>query len=197
MDIAPTRPLLPPQIDPRHPLLELLRDRKTSREFDPRPLPDQVLSDLLWAANGVNRPETGGRTAPSAVNWQEIDVYAATAEGLFRYDAPAHALDPISSQDGRALTGVQDFVASAPVNLVYVADMARVRDVTPKAAELFVAEDAGIICENVYLFCVSAGLATVVRGMIDRTALALALGLRADQRILLAQTIGYPAEVAA
>jgi nitroreductase len=196
MDIAPTRQLLPPQIDPNHPLLQILRDRKTSRKFDPRPLPDQVLSDLLWAANGVNRPETGGRTVPSALDWQEIDVYLATAEGLFRYDAQAHALDQISGQDQRALTGRQDFVSTAPVNLVYVADLARVQDVSPRVAELFMAEDAAMISGNVYLFCASEGLATVVRGMIDREPLARALGLRADQRIIMAQTVGYPLQTA-
>jgi SagB-type dehydrogenase family enzyme len=193
MDITTTKPLLPPQIETGHPLLRLLRDRKSSREYDPRPLPDQVLSELLWAANGVNRPEDGRRTAPSARNWQEIDVYVATAEGVYRYDAFAHALDPVSIQDLREQTGGQDFVATAPVNLVYIADLARVSDVPLERAELLAAEDASFVAQNVYLFCAAMGLATVVRATVDRQSLSQSLGLRNDQRILLAQSVGYPA----
>ncbi len=193
MDITTTKALLPPQIDTGHPLLRLLRERKSSREYDPRPLPDQILSELLWAANGVNRPGDGRRTAPSARNWQEIDVYVTTAEGAYRYDAFAHALDLVSSRDLRELTGGQDFVATAPLNLVFIADLARVSDVPLERAELLSAEDACFISQNVYLYCAAAGLATVVRATVNRTALAQALGLRADQRIILAQSVGYPA----
>jgi SagB-type dehydrogenase family enzyme len=193
MDITSTKPLLPPQIDTGHLLLRLLRDRKSSREFDPRPLPDPVLSELLWAANGVNRPEDGRRTAPSACNWQEIDVYVTSAEGAYRYDAFAHALDPVSPQDLRKQTGGQDFVATAPLNLVFIADLSRISGVPQERAELLAAEDASFVSQNVYLYCAAAGLATVVRATIDREALAKALGLREDQRIILAQTVGYPA----
>jgi nitroreductase len=193
MDVTSTKPLLLPQIDTGHPLLRLLRERKSSREFDPRPLPAQVLSELLWAANGVNRPETGGRTAPTARNWQEIDVYAATVAGAYRYDAVAHALDPVSIQDLRALTGRQEYVATAPLNLVYVADLSRISDVPRKNGEQLASEDASFVSQNVYLYCAAAGLATVVRAMIDRPALAQALGLHEEQRIILAQSVGYPA----
>jgi SagB-type dehydrogenase family enzyme len=193
MDITSTKPLLAPQIDTGHPLLRLLRERKSSREFDSRPLPDAVLSELLWAANGVNRPEEGRRTAPSACNWQEIDVYVSSAEGAYRYDAFAHALDPVSTQDLREQTGGQDFVATAPLNLVFIADLSRISGVPQERAELLAAEDASFVAQNVYLYCAAAGLATVVRATIDREALAKALGLREDQRIILAQTVGYPA----
>ena len=182
--------LPPPQTDGGRPLMQVLKERKTSREFSGEKLSPQVLSNLLWAAFGINRPE-GKRTAPSAMNWQEIDVYAATADGLFIYDAKANRLEPVLAQDVRAATGTQPFVASAPVNLVYVADIAKTGSVGSDA-ELYTSADAGFIAQNVYLFCASEGLATVVRGSVDRAALAKVMKLRPEQKILLAQTVGYP-----
>ena len=184
--------LLPkPQTNNGRPLMQVLSERKTTREFSPQKLPMQVLSDLLWAAFGINRPESGKRTAPSAVNWQEIELYVATAEGLYVYDAKSHQLNPVLAQDVRAQTGTQAFVKDAPLDLVYVADLAK----TGRASadrDTFVAVDAGVIVQNVYLFCASEGLATVVRGSVDRAALARAMRLRDDQRIIVAQTVGYP-----
>ncbi len=175
------------------PLMECLRDRKTARAFSAKALPPQVMSNLLWAAFGVNRPD-GKRTAPSAVNWQEIDIYVATADGVYLYDAPAQALKLVVAKDLRAATGGQPFVATAAVNLIYVADYARMARARDTDKDLYSAADTGFISENVYLFCASEGLATVVRGMVDRQALAQAIGLRTDQKIILAQTVGYPAE---
>jgi len=174
-------------------LMHALRARHSTREFSPRPLPLDLISTLLWAAFGINRPASGGRTAPSAHGWQEIDVYAALAEGLYRFDARAHALEFAVPHDLRALTGVQDFVAHAPLNLVYAADFARMEGASQKEREFFAAADAACIAQNVYLYCASAGLATVVRGLIDRKKLAAAMGLREPQRIALAQTVGFPA----
>ncbi len=184
--------LPPPQTEGGMPLLQALRERHSTREFSPQALPPQVLSDLLWAAAGVNRPESGKRTAPSARDWREIDVYVATADGAYRFDPDAHALRPVLARDVRALTGTQDFVAKAPVNLVYVANMDRMGAAAPEQKALYSATDTGFIAQNVYLFCASAGLATVVRGSIDREALAAALGLGPNQSIILAQTVGYP-----
>lgn len=184
--------LPPAQTNGGKPLMQALKDRHSSREFSPEKLPDQVLSNLLWAAFGVNRPDLGKRTAPSAMNWQEIDVYVATADGLFVYDAKAHRLNPVLSDDVRAATGTQPFVKIAPVNLVYVADLAKTANASAAERDLYTAADAGFIAQNVYLFCASEGLAAVVRGSIDRPALAKAMQLRADQKIILAQTIGYP-----
>ena len=177
------------------PLMEALKNRRTDRAFSAKKLPDQVLSNLLWAADGVNRPD-GKRTAPSAVNWQEIDVYVATADGLWLYDAKAHALTQVLAEDIRALTGKQPFVKDAPVNLVYVADFSKVKmpGVPDDEKKIWAAADTGFISQNVYLFCASENLATVVRGLIDKPALAKAMKLRADQFIILAQTVGYPAE---
>jgi len=178
-----------PQTDGGRPLMQVLKERKTSREFAAEKLPLQLLSNLLWAAFGVNRPD-GRRTAPSAMNWQEIDVYLATAEGLFLYDAKGNRLEAVLAQDVRSSTGTQSFVATAPLNLVYVADLSK----TGSGADidLFTAADAGFISQNVYLFCASEKLATVVRGSIDRVALAKAMKLRPEQKIILAQTVGYP-----
>jgi SagB-type dehydrogenase family enzyme len=176
------------------PLMRALALRSTSRSFDAKELPPQVLSDLLWAATGINRPEAGKRTAPTARNLQEIDVYVAMAGGLYLYDPKGHALLPVVAGDIHALTGRQEFVAEAPVNLVFVADYARMGDAADEIKKFYAATDTGFISQNVYLYCASAGLATVVRGSVDREALAKAMGLRPDQAIILAQTVGYPKE---
>jgi SagB-type dehydrogenase family enzyme len=181
-----------PQTEGGKPLMQALKARHTTREFKPNPLAAQVLSNLLWAAFGINRPDSGKRTAPSARNWQEIDIYVAMAEGTYVYDAKTHRLNPVLSGDIRAATGAQDFVKDAPVNLVYVADLAKTGDASAEGQNLYTAVDTGFISQNVYLFCASEGLATVVRGTVDRPALAKLLKLRADQKIIVAQTVGYP-----
>jgi SagB-type dehydrogenase family enzyme len=180
-----------PRIDAGKPLMQVLNARKTTREFSPEKLSPQVLSDLLWAAFGVNRPD-GRRTAPSAMNSQEIDIYVAVAEGVYLYDARPHALKPVVAGDLRAATGGQDFVRSAPLNLVYVADFARMGGAPEQEKVFYSAADSGFIGQNVYLYCASEGLGAVIRGTVDRPALAKALKLRPEQRILLAQTVGYP-----
>jgi len=180
-----------PQTDIGRPLMQVLNDRSSARTFSPEKLPAQVVSNLLWAAFGVNRPDSGKRTAPSARNWQEIDIYVATADGLYIYDAKAHQLNPVLRDDVRAQTGTQSYVKDAPLNLVYVADLAKTGSGSAER-DMFVGADAGFIAQNVYLFCASEGLATVVRGSIDRVALAEVMRLRPDQRIILAQTVGYP-----
>lgn len=183
--------LPPPSTSGGAPLLDVLKRRQSSRSFSARPLEPQLLSDLLWAAFGVSRPD-GHRTAPSAVNWQEIDLYVAMSDGLFLYDASANELRLVLGQDVRAATGVQDFVAQAPVNLIYVADFSRMTDAPPEQQSFFAPVDAGFIAQNVYLFCAAFGLATVVRGLIDRPALARVMKLQPNQHIILAQSVGYP-----
>jgi SagB-type dehydrogenase family enzyme len=181
-----------PQMDGGKPLMQVLRDRKSSREFSSEKLPLQVLSNLLWAASGINRPDSGRRTAPSARNWQEIDVYVAASEGVYLFDAQAHSLKPILREDLRALTGRQSFVKEAALNLIYVADFSKISGASNEEKEFYSAADTGFIAENVYLFCASEGLATVVRAMIDRPALAKAMKLRPEQKITLSQSVGYP-----
>lgn len=174
------------------PLMDALHERHSTREFHTDPLPLQVMSDLLRAAFGINRPDSGGRTAPSAINAREIDVYATMASGLYRYDPEAHALNLMSPNNVRRVTGYRDFVDLAPVDLVYVADWARIKMTPAPKRQVLSAAGAGAIAENVYLFCASSGPAAVVRAWIDREALARAMGLAADPHIVLAQTVGYP-----
>jgi len=173
------------------PLMKALKERKTARSFDTKPLPQQTLSNLLWAAFGVNRSD-GRRTAPSAMNWQETDIYLAMGDGLFLYDASSNSLKQISKEDIRAKTGVQSFVASAPLDIVYVADLSRVKHASGDDETLWVGADCGFIAQNVYLYCASEGLSCVVRGSINKDELAKAMGLRSDQKIVLSQTVGYP-----
>jgi nitroreductase len=180
-----------PQTDGGRPLMQVLKDRKSTREFGSEKLPLQVLSNLLWAAFGVNRP-SGQRTAPSAVNWQEIDIYVALADGLFLYDAKGNALQQILAEDIRAAAGIQPFVKDAPVNLIYVADYDKPGRVSEGDKDFYSAANVGFIAQNAYLYCASEGLVVVVRAMIDRPALAKVMKLRPRQRILLAQTVGYP-----
>ncbi|OGX18332.1 MAG: nitroreductase [Omnitrophica WOR_2 bacterium RBG_13_44_8b] len=180
-----------PQTQGGKPLMEVLSQRKSVREFSSKEIPLQVLSDLLWAACGINRPDSGKRTAPTARNMQEIDVYVAKADGLYLYDAKENTLLPIIAGDLRALTGKQEFVSQAPINLIYVGDFSKMKGETSDM-EFYSAVDTGYISENVYLYCASEGLATVVRGLVDKTALAKAMKLRPEQKIILAQTVGYP-----
>lgn len=190
-ELAPR--LLPaPRMEGGKPLMEALRERQSKRDFTAAPLPAQVLSDLLWAAYGINRPDNEHRTAPSGMNAQEIDVYVALAEGAYVYDAKSHRLNPIASGDVRAKTGGQDFVKVAPVALVFVADFSRMVKAKPDVKEPYAWNGAGYISQNVYLYCASAGLATVVHELGDRGPLREALKLRPDQRIILAQAVGHP-----
>ena len=181
-----------PQTEGGKPLMQALKLRATSREFAPEPLPPQTLSNLLWAAWGINRPDSGKRTAPSAHDWQETDVYVVTASGAFLYDARANRLVPVAAGDLRALAGVQAFVKEAPVTLVFVADTARMKGAAPDMRQSYAWADAAFLSQNVYLFCASSGLATGVRAMVDRAPLAKALKLAPTQLITLAQSVGYP-----
>ncbi len=174
------------------PLLAALKARSSAREFSSEKLPLQTLSNLLWAAWGINRPD-GHRTAPSASNRQEIDIYVVLPEGAFLWDAKANILNPVAAGDHRAATGTQPFPATAAANLVYVADTAKLsRPAGDPQQMLNVGADAGFIAENVYLFCASEGLATVVRASVAKEALGKILKLRDAQIIVLAQCVGYP-----
>lgn len=172
-----------------------LKKRHSSREFLAEPLSVEQLSALLWAGFGVNRPGTWGRTAPSAYNEQEVVLYTVLADAAWRYDAREHRLLRVRSGDLRALTGTQDYVPSAPLDIVYVAEHDPAQplpDLDPEQLALYAGADVGCIVENVYLCCAATGLATVVRGTLDRAPLASALGLRSHQRITLAQSVGLP-----
>ncbi len=180
-----------PQMEGGRPLMQVLKDRHSSREFKTDKLPLQVLSNLLWAADGINRAD-GKRTAPAAMNVHNIILYVVLPEGVYSYDPVKNVLDLAVAGDLRTLAGTQDFVKTAPLNIVYVADLAKLQRGDEQAKMTISWSHAGFIAENVYLFCASEGLAVVVRGMFDKDALAKAFKLGPDLRPILAQTVGYP-----
>jgi nitroreductase len=179
-----------PQTSGGKPLMQALKERKSTREFSPEKLSPQMLSNLLWAGWGINR-EDGRRTAPSSSDRKEIEIYAVTADGAYVYDAKANALKPVASGDLRKQTGTQAFVGEAALNLVYVADFSKMGNGDENSKNATSNANAGFIAQNVYLFCASEGLGAVVRGGVPRAELAKALNLRPDQRIVFAQTVGY------
>jgi len=181
-----------PRTEGGKPLMLALKERRTARAFSTRKLPAQVVSDLLWAAFGINRPDSGKRTAPSARNWQEMEVYVVMEEGAYIYEPRTNKLRGVARGDLRKLAGTQDFVSTAPLNLVYVADTTKMKGASDEDRMLYAGADSGFIGQNVYLFCASEGLATVVRGSVNRKALAAELKLPDYKKIMLAQTVGYP-----
>lgn len=171
--------------------MEALQQRQSIREIKREKLPLQTLSDLLWSAFGVNRPAISHRTAPSAMNSQEVDVYVALQEGLFLYDAKVQQLQPVVARDIRPLTSGQPFGTNAPVTLIFVADLSRLAKAKPDTRLLYANFDAGCVSQNVYLYCASAHLATVVHDL-DRAQLKPAMNLRSAQEIIMAQAVGFP-----
>jgi nitroreductase len=175
-----------------HAVMKALELRKSDREYADKMLNDQDLSDLLWAANGVNRPETGHRTAPSAINKQDIDVYVCMATGVYLYQAKEHKLVLVTKEDVRKLIAAgQDFVLQAPLTLVMVSDGALFEG-TAEAKALLGAFDAGIVSQNISLFCSGTGLLTVPRRYMDlEGGLHKALNLRPEQNLMLNHPVGY------
>ncbi len=184
--------LPPPDTSAAMPLMQALKLRHSTREYSDKAIPQQVLSDLLWAAFGINRPASGDRTAPYWRHIMVIDVYAAMADGVWFYDPKAHALRQHSSDDIRALTGTQDFVPGAPLNLIFVAHGERMHDVSPADRRLFASVNAGFTGQNVYLYCASQGLGSVFRGAVPYEKLEKAMRLGAGQFVTFCQTVGYP-----
>ncbi len=187
-----TMPLPAPRREGGRPLLSALNLRHSTRAYSNRTLSTPTLSDLLWAAFGVNRP-SGDRTAPYWRHIMVIDIYLAMADGVWLYEPRAHELQFYLPDDIRAQTGTQDFVAAAPLNLVYVAHGERMQDLKVEERRLYSSVDTGFIGQNVYLFCASEGLATVFRGAVDYAKLAEAMKLPVQQFVTFAQTVGYTA----
>ena len=174
-------------------IMKALSDRHSDREYAAKELSLQDLSDLLWAANGINRTD-GKRTAPSALNKQDIDIYVIMKEGAYLYDAKANSLQPIAKGDHRAaVAGSQDFVKSAPVSLVLVSDLSRFGNIADHT-KLMAAVDAGIVCQNINIFCAATGLATVPRATMDQAALKRILKLTDSQLPIMNNPVGYPRE---
>lgn len=183
-----------PQMERGKPLMQTLKNRQSLRNLSADKLPLQELGNILWAACGVNRPENGKRTAPTAGNRQEIDVYVALPEGLYLYDPKAGVLSPVSNVDIRPFAGKQQFVRTAPAVLIYVADFDKMGNYSDEQKIFYSATDTGFISQNVYLYCSSEGLATVVLGMVDKPLLKEKMKLRPAQNVILTQPIGYPAK---
>ncbi len=172
------------------PLMTVLNERKSSRDFSEKILPNQQLSNLLWAAWGYNRADK--RTAPSSQNKQEMDIYVALASGCYLYDARKNELVLVVKQDLREKTGKQDFVKNAPVNIIFVADKRKMAQQDEQSMLQTAYINTGFISQNIYLYCASEGLATVIRAWVDKAALALAMKLHDQQEIIVCQTVGYP-----
>ncbi|MFO1327937.1 MAG: nitroreductase family protein [Rubrivivax sp.] len=184
------RTLPAPQREGGRPLMQALAARRSTREFQPRPLSDQHLSDLLWAADGINRP-SGDRTSPYWRHVMVLDIYAALADGLWLYEPTLHALRRQSPEDLRALTGVQDYVAGAPLNLVYVVRGERLHGLSDEQRRLHGSVDAAFAGQNVYLYCASEGLGCVFRGSLDPERLGQAMGLPPAHLVVFAQSVGH------
>lgn len=189
-DDASIKKLPEPQMLGGKPLMQALKERKSVRDYKTESLTAQQLSDLLWAAFGMNRPEIDHRTAPSAQNAQDVDIYVAMADGLFVFEAKPHQLRKIMNEDLRSLTSGQPFAKAAPVQLIFVSDYGRMPKVSPELRDLYAGIDTGCIVQNVYLYCASAGLASVVHEL-NRAPLAKEMNLRPGQHIVVAQTVGY------
>jgi SagB-type dehydrogenase family enzyme len=183
-----------PQIEKGKPVMQALSNRQSLRNIAPDKLPLQELGNILWSAHGINRPESGKLTAPTACNWQEIDVYVALPEGLYLYNDREHILAPVLNEDIRPFAGKQKFVQTAPVVLIYTADFDKMTKASEENKIFYSATDTGFISQNVYLYCASEGLATVVIGMVDKPRLQEKMKLRPVQRVILTQPVGYPAK---
>ena len=182
-----------PQMERGKPLMQVLKNRQSLRNIATDKLPLQELGNVLWAACGINRPD-GKRTAPTASNMQEIDVYVALPECLCLYDAKEHALIPVLKEDIRPNAGKKDFVQTAPVVLIFTADFDKMKKYDDTTRQFYSATDTGYISQNVYLYCASEDLATVVIGGVDKPVLQEKMKLRPAQRVILTQPVGYPAK---
>lgn len=198
---APTAPATPPPTKPTSVPLpaspvtvsEALKNRKSASAFQTQPLPKEKLLELLWAAWGINRPDSGKRTAPTAMNAQEIDIYVLLPEGVYVYDAKGNQITSVLAQDLRT-KATQGFMKEAPVHLLFVADYAKFRTMPQSQKELYSAAHTGFIGQNVYLYCASNGLGARFYAGVDRATLKDILKLREDQAIVFAQAVGYPKE---
>lgn len=193
-----TLKLPPPQRTGGMPLLDALAQRQSTRSYAPTPIPRQTLSNLLWAAFGINRPAAGKRTAPSSYNWQDITIYVFLPAGVYTYDAEGHELVQVKEGDHRKLAGMQGYVWTAPLSFVYVSDfekMKRKGQTFSRAYKMRIGcIDAGHISQNVYLFCAANQLGAVARASVDAEQFAAAFALPESQVVILGQTVGFRAD---
>ena len=183
--------LPPPETSGGMPLMQALDNRRSTKRFTKHPVPLDQISNLLWAAFGINRPESGKRTVATAVNCQDIEVYVVLEKAAYIYQPEEHRLIPAVNRDIRSLAATQEYATLAPINLVYVSDYSKMPDRFKDKKPIYAAFHTGSISQNAYLYCASAGLAAVVRDSVDRAGLREALNLREDQVIVMAQSVGY------
>ena len=182
-----------PILEKIKPLMQTLQERKSGREYADRQLTTQDMSNLLWCANGINRPHNGNRTSPSARNAQDIDVYVILKEGAYLYEPKKHQLVLVAAGDFRKNAGIQSYVATAPVNLIYVSDTVKLNFAREREQMILTAAiDAGHCSQNTYLYAASAGLSVVTRTSLDTKKMAEILKLRPQQLVIMGQTVGYP-----
>ncbi len=172
-------------------LMQCLNDRQSSRDFTNKAIPLQELSDLLWAANGINREDIGKHTAPTAMNRQNMELFVLLPEGAYFYNDKENSLTLIEKGNNMSKAGTQDFVSSSMLNIIIVSDMAKLGDGAIERKNIYAGIHAGAIMQNIYLYCASAGLKTVTRASFDQEALASLLKLNTDKQVILAQTVGY------
>ena len=175
------------------PVVQAIAERKTSQTFSDRELPPATLSTLLWVADGISRPD-GRRTIPTGHNVQDVDIYVILKSGAYRYDEKAHALVLVAAGDFHRIAAKQPFAQTAPVNLYFVQDVARAKKTDAMSQLRFGGIHTGAALQNVYLYCTSEGLATVAREQNDYAELSKLFKLSPTQRIILAQSVGYPSE---
>lgn len=185
-----------PQKDLDFPLMRALSERRTIRKWQDKPLSEQELSNLLWAACGINQDKKDGtkRTAPSACNSQEIKIYVALPDGLFLYSENGHLLIKTLAKDIRDSIGTQKMMQSAPVGLIYVSDYSEMTSIffTDDSKRWFMSGvDTGFISQNVYLYCAAANLSTVVLGLVNREKLHSLMNLKESEHIVLTQVVGH------
>ena len=173
------------------PTMKAFAERQSNREFTSQKLSDQDLSDLLWATNGINRSD-GKRTAPSCMNFQEIDVFVVLSEGTYLYDAETHSLLPLTAGDYRAeVAGSQTGVKDAPLFIVLAADLTKFGEIN-EGAKLMGAVDVGIVCQNINIACAALGMVTVPRGTMNKDVLTKVLKLKEVHLLMMNNPVGYP-----
>lgn len=187
--------LLAPDIEGGVPLMQCIKERKSNRDFVPENLSLKHLSEILWVAYGINRPKENKRTVPSASAIYPLDVYAFLSNGIYRYNSQEHVLETVVEGDHRALAGLKPFVKTAPLSIVLIADFNKyAQSGMPIPAEKYLylaGADAGHSTQNIYLYCASEGLKSVVHGGARDKELFELLELGDNHRFVLAHTVGY------
>jgi len=173
------------------PLMQAMNERHSSRDFIEKDLTQQQISDLLWAAYGINRPDEGKHTVATSRNIQDMEVYLTTKDGAYLYLPKEHAIQKVLNIDIREITGKQDFVKVAAANLVYVSDFSKAGNGTDEVKTMTAATHCGFIGQNVYLYCASEGLISVFRAYFDNADVAKALNLSENKHVIYCQTVGY------